>query len=215
MRIFIVFSLIGFLLIATDCATIPSEAPDLSVELGKRIQATREAHIALVRAYMGEKRLQVDEFVLKEWVPELAKTLFSENRKLREAWEEVIQSNDPDLRMEFIGGLVLRIQKKISEKHYQFLKPINDIEINMVRNIQDHYDQIISINATLTSFLVSASKVSESRDRVLRMLQADDKFTGFLDKADEVVNLIIEKKNGFEENKKKIEEIVESVKNLK
>ncbi len=214
-RIFIIFFLIGFSLIITDCVSIPSEAPDLSIELGNRIQETRKAHIALVRAYMDEKRQKIDEFVLKVWVPEFAKEIFSENTEVQEAWKKVIQSGDPELQLKFIIGLGPRLQKKISEKHYQLLKPINDIETSMIRTIQDHYDQVMLINATLTNFLLSASKVAENRDRTLKMLQVDDIFTGFIDKADEVVNLIIEKKDGFEENKKKIEEIVEAVKNLK
>ena len=64
------------------CVSIPSEAPELSIELGKRISAIEESNITLIHRYFDHKREQVDNFIQEEWIPEFAKNFFS-NSKVR------------------------------------------------------------------------------------------------------------------------------------
>lgn len=51
------------LVIYFGCASIPSEAPELSAELGNRISALEEATINLLHEYFEFKRKDVDNFI--------------------------------------------------------------------------------------------------------------------------------------------------------
>ena len=61
------FSIFTFLLFISGCATIPSEAPQLSGELGKRISAIEKSNLTLLHKFFDLKRNEVDKFIEKEW----------------------------------------------------------------------------------------------------------------------------------------------------
>ena len=61
----------------SGCASIPPEAPELSMELGNRISAIEDAHITLLNRFFDQKRSDVDEFIEEEWVPVFAEEFFS------------------------------------------------------------------------------------------------------------------------------------------
>lgn len=49
------------------CASIPSEAPELSAALGQRISAIEDSNITLLKRFFDQKRREVDKFIEKEW----------------------------------------------------------------------------------------------------------------------------------------------------
>ena len=60
------------------CASIPSEAPELSAQLGTRISSLEAAHVRLLQEFFRDKRLRVDDFVQEVWVPIFAQEFFSD-----------------------------------------------------------------------------------------------------------------------------------------
>lgn len=176
----------------TACATIPQESADLSIELGNQISAIETSHVALVDQYFAEKRDRVDEFLVREWVPEFAAQFFA-NEQISRLWEQVVLSKDPADRLQFIVTLGPKLQGRINQKRLELIKPLDETERIVKQQLSSNYDQAHAINNSITSFLVSASKVAENRNRYLEMLGVkDEKIIKILDQVDEAVGSLAE-----------------------
>src|SRR5689334_20950498 len=89
----------AFTLIATSCATVPTEATTLSSELGGRIQESKILHEAAVRLFMTEKRAAVDRFLETEWLPDYARNSFG-SPAVQAVWEQAVKTTDPKERLQ-------------------------------------------------------------------------------------------------------------------
>lgn len=184
-------SLCALTLLATGCATIPREAPELSAELGKRLNAIETAHLALLRAYFDERRAKVDDFVSREWVPIYAREVFAEPG-IRQVWDQVVASADPNDRLQFIVRLGPRVQSRINDKSLELKTPLDEIERIVERRLRDDYAQAKAINHSVTTFLMSATDVAEARSRYMEMFAVTDQATGTLiDDVDKAVGALV------------------------
>jgi hypothetical protein len=205
--------LLGLLLFViglAGCVHIPKEAVQLSSEIGTRIAESKVAHIALVRQYMAEKRERIDEFIFNEWVPVFADQVFKKEA-IANAWEEIVKSDDKVARLKFITDLGVRLQQRINAKRKELMQPINEMEQLLLARINEHYDEMMAANATLTAFLDSSSKAKERQQRVLKMLRIEDSLSKFMTAADRVVEKIIEARNAFKDNRESIERIIDNL----
>jgi hypothetical protein len=191
--LFLVASVLGI----QGCASVPQEAPELSAELGKRIAAIETAHINMLHRFMDEKRRQVDEFLIREWVPKFAENLFAEQAVI-DLWNQACTSNDTSFRLEFISGLGTRVQAKINEQRLELIKPLDEAEKAFERRLRADYAEAKAINNVLTSFLSSTAKVAENRDRFLNMLGVKDDLVETIDAIDEAVTDLVTKKKAAE-----------------
>ena len=152
---------LSVLIAVTGCVSIPSEAPELSVELGKRIAAIEDR-------FFDQKRKEVDKFIEEEWVPEFANHFFS-NKTISDAWETIVSEDDKKQRLLFLVKTGPRLIKKINEKRLELIQPLDALERRIELKIREEYTQARAINNSITSFLLSASKVADNRNRYLQM----------------------------------------------
>ena len=179
------------LTLLSACASVPRESADLSIELGKRISAIKKAHVALVDKYFDEKRSRVDEFIEELWVPEFAATFFA-NQQIADMWHGIVQSGDTADRLAFIVTLGPKLQTRINAKRKELVKPLDETEKKIIQQLNDSYSQARSINNSITSFLVSAVEVGESRNRYLEMIGgSDEKMVAALDQVDAAVDTLL------------------------
>ncbi len=195
------------LLVAAGCVSIPKEAPLLSAELGGRIQQTRGLHQRLVRVYMDERRAAVDRFLISEWLPEFGRA-FVTNPKIAEAWTRAA-GDDVPARVEFISRISPPVQAALAAKRAELVRPLDEIETAAVRRLEDHYNEMLAMNAALTGLLSAEAKLTETEDRIRTALKVKGDLEPFLDKADEVVSLATSGLGAFEKNKGRIDEIVQ------
>lgn len=182
-----------FLTALTGCASIPSEAPALSMELGKRISAIEDSNINLLHKFFEQKRHEVDKFIEDEWVPEFANQFFSE-RVISNAWNTVVQENNKNQRLLFLVKTGSKLQEKITEKRLELIQPLDDLERRIESKIRAEYAQARVMNESITGFLVSASKVAENQSRYLEMAGVTDEDLGkFIDKTDDAVSDLLGK----------------------
>ena len=199
------YLMLGFLMF-TSCASIPKEAPELSAELGNRISAIERAHIALLHGFFDEKRNRIDQFIFEEWLPTLVNEIFSKPG-IEEVWEEIVSTDNKQDRLEFLLRIVPKLQAKIDDKRVELVKPLDDLERLMERRLRDEYEQARAINNSLTSFLFSASKVAESRDRFLNLLETtDEKIAIAIEEVDSTVSLLLNKTKASGEKEQTIQE---------
>ena len=194
------FSVALIAITLSACSSIPPEAPELSVELGKRISAIENSNITLLHRFFDQKRNEVDNFIEKEWVPLFANNFFSDSR-ISSAWNTIVRENDKPQRLKFIIKTGPKIQEMINKKRLELIKPLDDLERRIEKGIRDEYSQARAINNSLTSFLLSASKVTESRNRYLEMAGiTDDKLGKLIDKTDDAVSDLLKGAKGTKKN---------------
>lgn len=214
------------LLVAGSCVSIPQAAPDLSVELGKRISSLNKAHISLINAYFDQKRFAIDEFIQKEWLPEFATNFFTKPQ-IQKAWQEIVRSSNDQDRVDFLVMVGPQLQELLYEKKAELVAPLNEIEGEIISAVQSEYDLSLSINNTLTSFLVSSSKVAENQQRYLNMIKiTDTRIADVIDQTDKALQNLVRQSDqvtaGIEkarelsskadEYKKKLSEIRDKIK---
>lgn len=198
-------------LFLSGCVSMSEEVPQLSAEIGKRIIESKSSHLALVRQYMNEKRERIDEFIEREWIPEFAEEAFKQPA-ISHAWDSVVQSNSKQKRLKFIVGLGVRIQQKINRKRQELTKPVDELEALLIQGLETHYNEMITANSTLTTYLDSAVSVKERQGRAMKLLKVDgSKLTGYLASADKIVGNIVSGKHAIDDNREKIEGILGTV----
>jgi hypothetical protein len=188
-----------FVSLFAGCASIPPEAPELSAELGKRISAIEDSNLMLLHRFFDQKREAVDKFVEDEWVPLFAEEFFSD-RTISDAWDTVVREDNKKQRLTFIVKIGPKLQKKINEKRLELIQPLDDLERGIEKKIRDEYTQARSVNNSITSFLLSASKVAENRNRYLEVAGVKDSQIGkLIEQTDDTVADLLSKTKGANE----------------
>ena len=203
------------ILLLIGCTTIPPEAPDLSAELGNRINAIQEANLTLLHRFFDLKRAEVDRFIQDEWVPVFAEEIFSDPR-MKATWNTIVTENNPTDRLKFLIITGPRLQERINEKRTELVSPLDDLERRIEQNIRGEYEQAKSINNSITSFLVSASKISENRNRYLEMAGVTETQVGqAIDKVDDAVENLVSYGEKAEDSVSKAEEYLSKIREIR
>lgn len=205
--------------ISTSCVSIPKQAPELSVELGKKVSSLESSHINLLRSYFEQRRERVDEFVESTWLPLFAENFFT-NPQIKAAWDQIVQSKDPKERLDFLLFVGPQLLEVINEKRRELIAPLDELERDLEAAIRNDYNLARSMNNSLTSFLESAVKVKEDQQRYLDMIGVtDEKVSKAIDDADEVLEDLVSKADKIEDYtdkaesyKKKFKEIRDKIK---
>lgn len=209
-----VISLVSILAIS-GCASIPAEAPELSAELGKRISAIENSNIALLKRFFDQKRREVDKFIENEWVPEFASQFFS-NETISNTWDTIVRENDKKQRLLFLVKTGPKLQEKINEKRLELIQPLGDLERRIETKIREEYAQVRAMNSSITSFLLSASKVAENRNRYLEMIGVSDESLGkLIDKTDDAVTDLLGKASDVKDKATRAEEFLGKVREIR
>ena len=187
------------ILLLAGCASIPPEAPELSAELGQRISAIEVANITLLHRFFDHKRQEVDQFIEDEWLPEFAEQFFS-NPTIAAAWNTIVAEDDKKQRLTFLIKMGPGLQKKINGKRLELIRPLDALERTIEGQIREEYNQVRGMNNSITSFLSSAAKVAENRNRYLEMVGVtDEKIGKVIDRTDDAVTHLLGKASAAED----------------
>ena len=207
--------LAGIVLSLVGCASIPPEAPELSVQLGQRISAIEDANITLLHRYFDEKRKDVDRFIEDEWVPVFADEFFS-NTKISNVWDTIVRENNKKDRLLFLIKTGPKLQARINRKRVELVAPLDDLERRIEQKLRDEYAQARAINNSLTSFLLSAAKVAENRERYLAMAGVTDQKIGkIIDATDDAISDLLETTGDVQERITAAEKYLEKLRAIR
>lgn len=197
------------------CVSIPPEAPELSVELGNRISAIEDANITLLHRFFDQKRQEVDRFVEEEWVPGFANQFFS-NSTVSQAWDTIVQENNKAERLKFIVKTGPKLQTKINAKRLELIQPLDELERRIETKIREEYQQARALNNSITSFLLSASKVAENRNRYLEKAGIEEnEFGEVIDKTDDAVAELLGKAGNAQDKVERAESFIQKVRKIR
>ena len=203
------------LLFFTHCVSIPKQAPELSDELGHQIRLIQDSHFILLDKYFEQKRNEIDAYINEIWVPTFSKNLF-ELEHIQTAWLHIVNSENDTDRVKFLTLVGPEIQKKINEKRGELVGPLNDLERAVKSKIAAEYNTAYSINNTLSSFLYSASKVTENRSRYLEKIGiTDDKIESAIEGTSNIVSHLVKSGVKAEESESKIREYLEKINEIR
>ena len=118
----LVLILIGFFSLG-GCAKIPQESVELSIALGDQIASLEQAHLALLDSFFAAKEQQIDRFMEEQWAPEFNHNFFNAPQ-IKSKWQEVVTSQNPVDRDNFLQWVGMVIQQKLQEKRQQLLTPL-------------------------------------------------------------------------------------------
>jgi hypothetical protein len=200
----------GILVTATGCASVPPAAPQLSANLGGRIQEMHASHIQAVRLYFNAKRAEVDRFVNDEWLPLFAKEVL-EQPAIASKIEQLHTGTPPAERVAIIVGLGTRLQAKINAKRLELMRPVEEYELAVVRKLEESYNTTQAINSTLTGLLSATADATKTQQDILSALQAQGPLDGALAGSEKLVGLLTDGRNAYEKNKPAIDAILNAV----
>ena len=195
------------------CTSIPSETVELSAELGRQINVARSAHLAAVRSYFGERKNRIDRFVSREWLPVFAENVFNQPT-IKAAWLRIVQQGSEKERLDFIVGLGPRLQRRIDGKRTELTQPILEAERLLISEIDAHYQDMTTANATLTSFLASSADLDQTRARLVGKIPGAGRFSGYFTDVERMVSLITAGRAAFDESRADIEKIMNRLRKI-
>jgi hypothetical protein len=202
-------------LVLIACASIPPEAPEMSAELGKRIVTIQNANITLLHRFFDLKRAEVDQFIQNEWVPTFAQEIFSDPA-VKKAWDTIVAENNTSDRLRFLITMGPKLQERINRERIELVKPLDDVERRIEETLRNEYTQAEAINNSLTSFLVSASRVEQNRNRYLQMMGINDNKIGTaIDSVNDVVGNLLSGAEKVDNNVKKANEYLQKLREIK
>jgi len=216
MKAFKKISLIALMLATiTGCVSIPSEAPELSAELGNRISAIESSNIILLQRFFDQKRSEVDRFIDEEWVPLFAEKFFT-NPQMSKMWDKIVKSNNKTDRLDFIIKLGPKLIAKISEKRASMIRPLDELEREIERQIRAEYSQAKAINNSITSFLLSAAEVANNRNRYLNELGVSETdVSSAINKTDDAISSLLSKTETAANKVEAAEKYIDKIKKIK
>ncbi|MCL1073010.1 hypothetical protein [Shewanella dokdonensis] len=211
----------GFFIVSTlvlavaGCTNTPPEAPELSIELGNHLQVLEASHKALLQQFFNNKREQIDIFMHEQWLPEFANTFFSKPA-IAKAWDTIVSENNKADRLKFLLHVAPQVQEALNQQRQQLLKPVNELESKLLSALDAEYTQAYAINNTITSFLTSASQITENRNRYLKMITGDDgKYADYLNKVDAAVAKLTQYADDASKYEAKATEFMDEINALK
>ncbi len=206
---------ISLTLFIAGCASIPQQASLLSEEIGQRISSIEQSHINLLHNFFDEKRNQIDDFITEKWIPTYANNVFN-NPTVSAAWDEIVTSNDTQQRLNFIVKMGTGLQDKINAKRLELIKPLDDLESTLEQKIREEYDALKSANNSLTSYLNSALKVEENRNRYLAMMGiTENKMNQTISDIDSFVGKLANTGQTVLDKEKQVKEYLDKINELK
>src|SRR5699024_2182562 len=136
--------------------------PQLSQELGAQISALQTSHLARSHTFFAAKRTEIRDCGDKGWAPKLLENIFAQP-PISDAWQTVVDSDDPLDRTEFITRVMPEIQHQAQKEYTSLIAPINALETDLEAAVRQKYSTALNINQTLTAYLESASNVAGKR----------------------------------------------------
>lgn len=208
-KILLLFVLLSFL----SCASIPSEAPLLSKELGNQIQEIKNSHLNLVHTFFDLKREAVHEYVNQVWLPVYAKSFFSKPG-ITKVWKQIVEAGSEENRLRFILETAPVLQQELNKTYQELILPLNELEKRLINRLRGKYNNAMAINNTLTSYLVSASEVAENRQRYLNMAGVtEDEISSVINRTESITSEMLKTATEINEGATDIEKTIEEYRN--
>lgn len=192
----------SLLLFIAGCVSVPRETVALSEELGEMIKTSEATHLALVDEYALERKTRVDQFLRERWLPDFM-TEFAVGAKLEEKLAEKQTAEERTLLISQFSEAAVSELAKRQKAMYGAVDAVGDTLRGRVR---EHYNNMRLTNESLTIYLRTASKVSKTRDDLLKRMNIPAKDVVPLNEINKSMEQIVSYKGKIEDMQKLVDE---------
>lgn len=143
------------------CASIPRATVDMSIRLEQQLYALKDANASIINSVFDAKEenmlLYLDQTLFPKYVDELFK-----NPAILSIWDEMVQTEDANERLEVITWLNKNINNQYRETKDSLINPINDERKIVLKAFDDEFSEALQMNSTITRNIASANEIHES-----------------------------------------------------
>lgn len=162
---------VGVMLVLTalgpsGCASTPKQAVQLSVTVGRDVEAVHGAHVALTKRYFDRMEADVNAFVDRTYRP------YAIDRTMK-AFKLVDKITDPSKAngldpLDVMQAYVDALSKEIEGYRQELIRPIHAQRESVLTALDQAYRQIQDGNAIVTGHLASLVAVQDAQDEALK-----------------------------------------------
>lgn len=190
-----------FSLLMVSCASIPKETVTLSTAIGSDLQILHGSHRKVVQLYYEGIKSDVNTFIDDVYAPYIIHfVLESELDKYKNGESSIYGiiekagKTGGKAETEDALNVMLEFQeaanKEINSKRDELLSPILSQETEILKAVDEAYQNTIYANTNLTAYLSSARKVKESQSEALSVVGLEGMDTTVTDKLVELSGFI-------------------------
>lgn len=188
------------------CATVPKESVDLSIELTKMIRSAEKSHLAMLDLYIGERKQRMNEFLDSTWTPDFMTDLISNAHIL----DSLKYYNSNEQKMYHLKEFSTAAATTIFQRRANLMEAIDKIDNMLRERVEQHYNDMLILNQTLTAHLQSSVEINEARMKILESLKIVPTSLLPLDK----IGSVIDKMVYFKGEVSGIESFIDETKNI-
>jgi len=206
----------AFSVLVQSCATIPEEAVELSVTLGRDLVEVHRAHKELSIRYFDNIRKNINNFVDEVYRPYTIKNAIKDFQ-LIEKLVELTEQDNSELMMTLMDVFVTEVSLDIEDFRSELLKPIGERERAVLTAIDDSYQRLQNANSIVTGHLASIRKVEEAQAELLKRTKLEDLREMFIEetvKISEQILDLVEKGRKAQDKTEEIEKVANEFKKL-
>ena len=184
----IILSALILVVLFEGCASIPRASVGLSEELTQMIIHSRKSHLNLLDGYTTIRKAEVDRFMTEDFIPSFTARFVAESGVLAN-----IESAATNERK---GAEILEFSEAafpiINEKRTLLMGAVDQIDQQIRSEIEAHYLDMLNVNQALTAHLASAAEVVQTRLQLQHQLGFDISEVRSLDRANELMNKMLD-----------------------
>lgn len=201
--------LISILLISaffSGCASVPHASVDMSIRLEQQLYALKEANRSIINSVFDAKEQNMVSYLDQTLFPKYIDELFK-NSAIQGIWDEMVQSQDTNERLEVIVWLNKNINSQYRETKDSLLSPINDERRLVLKAFDQEFDKALQMNHVITRNIASASQIQESYRSIasgfINVNRLDTVVTNSIQTIDKGLNSIQKGTDFYQEYKRK------------
>ena len=150
----VIYTVIAICFIISSCAKLPVESVALTQYIADEGERMHQLNILLINAKFAEKRVQIDEFIQKEYLLTL----------LKPAFDALDKDDDPKEVIPVIINLAI---SKLEARRSQMKEELESVRVQLITKTQENYQDFSQATFELKKLLKSAIKVNEERGKLL------------------------------------------------
>jgi hypothetical protein len=194
-------------LAAAGCASVPKEAADLSAEVTGRLDALRDAHLALLRRWADEREARARLFFETVWIPEFMGNLRADPA-FGETWKRILGETDAAKQAGMAATAGVKVQGRIDAAWSRIRDGVHALEAGLERGLREEYARARGASEAVTGLLSSAAEATAARDRVLAAAGAGDRIDDAMGKADAVLGRLVEARDRAVSGEERVKEFL-------
>jgi DNA repair ATPase RecN len=217
----IIFSLISCILLfgILGCGSVPKEVVELSYTIGKDLVSIQKSYDSLIHQFYENLRSQRRQYLDDIWYPRFLSNWRDDGQLIAIAKKEKIWSAERESlipaprdttekeHLDTLNDWVNFALYAYEVKEEELLKPLNDEENELRKDVNNSLNRLIKANAAITAHLNSLREVQEVQDDVLKALDIEDL-------REKINSTLVKASNGAQDALNKIKDADSKINNL-